>query len=468
MRLLRADLLPVIAAILASRFETARVIGYAEFVEQVSDDLDDLRDSGFPLPRQAQEYVGDWISSGYLIRRPTGAAREETVELSRSAADIVRFVGDVQQSRSSVTSSRLSNVTGLLDALARESDPDAATRVKGLIEQRDQIDAEIARIEEGEYRPLDDLLARERLDEILRLAGEVPGDFAKVADDLETLNSQLREQIINHDGSRGGVLDQIFAEVDLIENSEAGRTFNAFHELLLDRLLADRFDTAVDALLERGFAHDLDGGAAVFLRRYLSVLQRESHQVRLNLTEFSKSLRRFVETQEYREHKRLAEALGHAEQAALAALKRHAPTAPLGRDLDLTSARIASIGSWSLHNPADLRTVDDVVANATLELDLEELRRQVRLTEIDFPELQSQIVETLADRAGATVGDVLERHPASQGLASIIGLLILAEEFASRATGVERWSWTSSRGSSRTVTAPRYVFLQVPSHWSEP
>ena len=192
MRLLRADLLPVIAAILASRFETARVIGYAEFVEQVSDDLDDLRDSGFPLPRQAQEYVGDWISSGYLIRRPTGAAREETVELSRSAADIVRFVGDVQQSRSSVTSSRLSNVTGLLDALARESDPDAATRVKGLIEQRDQIDAEIARIEEGEYRPLDDLLARERLDEILRLAGEVPGDFAKVADDLETLNSQLR------------------------------------------------------------------------------------------------------------------------------------------------------------------------------------------------------------------------------------------------------------------------------------
>nr|WP_231980075.1 GNAT family N-acetyltransferase [Tessaracoccus coleopterorum] len=130
-RLLRADLLPVVVAVLSYRFEATRVVGYAEFLEQVGEDLDELRDAGFALPRTAQEYVADWISGGYLVRRPGAAAREETVELSRSAADVVRFVGDAQESRSAVTSSRLSNVAGLLDSLARESDPDATTRIQG-------------------------------------------------------------------------------------------------------------------------------------------------------------------------------------------------------------------------------------------------------------------------------------------------------------------------------------------------
>lgn len=468
LRLLRADLLPVVVAVLGHRFEAARVLGYAEFIEQVSDDLDELRDSGFTLPRSAQEYVADWIGNGYLVRRAGAAAREETVELSRSAADVVRFVADVEQARSAVTSSRLSNVTGLLDVLARESDPDAATRIQGLREERDRIDEEIARIEAGDYHPLDDRTARERLAEILRLAGEVPGDFAKVADDLESLNGDLREQIINNDGSRGGVLDEVFAGVDLIETSEAGRTFNAFHDLLLDRVLTDRFDSAVEAILGRGFSESMPGADAVFLRRYLTLLQRESQQVRRSLMEFSRSLRRFVQTQEYREHKRLAEALGRADQAALAALRKHQPGTQLGRDLDLTSMRIASVGSWSLHNPADLRTVEEVVAQEVPELDLEQLRLLVRLTEIDFRELERNIAQTVATAPGATAGDVLREHPASQGLASIVGLLILAEENATLAPGSEQWSWTSSKGSNRTVSAPRYVFTSVPSHWSHP
>lgn len=467
-RLLRADLLPVVVAVLAHRFEATRVVGYAEFIEQVSDDLDELRDAGFTLPRTAQEYVADWISNGYLVRRPGAAAREETVELSRTAADVVRFVGDAQESRSAVTSSRLSNVGGLLDALARESDPDASTRVQGLREERDRIDREIERIEAGDYQPLDDLIARERLAEILRLAGEVPGDFAKVADDLESLNGELREQIINNDGSRGGVLEDVFAGVDLIESSEAGRTFNAFHELLLDHVLADRFDSAVEAVLERGFTDELPAPEAVFLRRYLALLQRESNQVRRSLTEFSRSLRRFVETQEYREHKRLAEALTRAEQAALAALKKLPPTAPLGRDLDLTSMRISSVGAWALHNPADLRTVEEVVANEVPKLDLESLRMLVRLTEIDFPELERQIAATVETTPAATVADVLAAYPATQGLASVVGLLVLAEEHATRAPGRQRWEWTSSLGAARGVDAPRFVFTSVPSHWSHP
>jgi len=467
-RMLRADLMAVIVAVLGRRFAEVRVISYAEFLEQVADDLDELRDDGFTLPRNAQEYVGDWIANGYLVRRGSTAAREETVELARDAAEALRFVAAIDQPTSAVTSSRLANVIGLLGDLARDSDPDASSRLEALRARRSEIDEEMARIESGDFEPLDRDLARERMREILHLAGEIPGDFAKVADDLEALNASLREQIINNDGSRGGVLDQVFAGVDLIEGSEAGRTFNAFHELLLDLVVADRFDRAVDELLGRDFTTEFSGTEIAFLRRFLSVLQRESSQVRRSFTDFSRSLRRFVQTQEYREHKRLADALARADGAALQALRRHPPATRLGRDLDLTSMRIASITAWRLHNPADQRSVEDVTTNAVVELDLEQLRALVRLTEIDFAELQHDVADTVAARGIATVAEVLDRHPATQGLASVVGLHILAAEYGTRAVGVEEWGWVSAGGQSRTVGAPRYIFDSVPEYWSQP
>lgn len=466
LKLLRADLMPAMVAIFSGRFADHRILTYAEFVAGVADDLDELRDAGFALPQTAQQYVAAWIRDGILIRRPT-ESREETVELSRDAADAVRFVTAVEQPQSAVTSSRLSNLADLLSGLARDSDPEPTSRLDSLRAERDRLDAEIARVESGEFEPMSDIEATERLREILRLAGEVPGDFAKVADDLDRLNQGLREQIITNDGSRGSVLARVFAGVDVIEESDAGRTFAAFHRLLLDPALTDAFDEAVDAVLQRSFTQALAGSDAAFLRQFLTTLQQESAQVRQTLTSFSRSLRRFVETQEYREHKRLADALERAEQAAYAALQRLSPIKEVGRSLDLTSVPISSIGAWALHNPADLRTQTEVVEHATTPLDIEHLRALVRLTEIDFPELQRHIAATLADTPTATAGEVLARFPATQGLASIVGMLLLATDHAIATPEHETWSWTSPSGRTKNVIAPRYVFSEVPQHWSE-
>lgn len=341
LKLLRAENMPVIAATCGRHLVEQRVLPYPEFVTLVAEDLAELRDDGFALPRTAQEYIADWIRDAILIRRAT-AAREETVELSPSAADAIGFIASIDQPRASVTSSRLANVSELLSTLARDTDPDPAHLVEALRRERDRIDQQIARVEQQGYVPLDDASAQERLAEVLRLADEVPRDFAKVAGSLEQLNQSLREQIVNHDGQRGGVLAEVFSGVDVIENSDAGRSFNAFYRLLLDPELIEGFDAAVDAVLQREFTNELPLAESAFLRQYLTTLQRESAQVRGTLTDLSRSLRRFVETQEYREHKRLADAIGRAEQVAMAVLRELPATHPLGLGLDLTSMTISS------------------------------------------------------------------------------------------------------------------------------
>jgi hypothetical protein len=464
-QLLRADNLPVVVASLHEQLGGAqRVKPAPEFLEQLTEDLADLRGAGFDLPRSAPEYLAEWVRQGLVVRRPADG-REETVELSPSAQQAVRFVADVHTPRSSVTSSRLGNVVDMLERLSRDTDPARESRLALLLRERERLDAEIAAVEQGRFTPLSDDIALERLSEILRLAGEIPSDFARVSTDFETLNRELREQIIRRSGSRGDVLADVFSGVDLIEESEAGRTFTAFFALVLSPDVAGSLDQAVDGVLDRGFAGALTTQEEFLLRHLLTTLQSESAQVRAVMTGFSRSLRRFVETREYREHRRLAEALDEAKAVALRAADRVRPLMPLDASLDTSSFPMSSVGTWKLRNPADSRAANPVLSQPSGVLDLEALRLQVRESEIDFAELRAAVVDTLDRQPIATVGDVLSLHPATQGLASIVGLLVLAHSVGSRAAGDEILSWLSAQQHPRAVRVVRYLFTEVPVDW---
>ena len=67
--------------------------------------------------------------------------------------------------------------------------------------------------------------------------------------ELETLNTQLRRQLLDPEGSRGDVLDEIFAGVDLIGESDAGRSFNAFYSLVVDPERGAWLDTWIGQVL---------------------------------------------------------------------------------------------------------------------------------------------------------------------------------------------------------------------------
>ena len=461
----RAELMPVMTAVLTERLTgPTRVVPASELAAQLESDFDELRDHGFDLPRTAQEYLADWVRQGVLVRRP-GEGRTETIELSAPATVALRFLGELTRPRSTVTSSRLATVTHLISELARLTDDDAERRLAQLQRQRDELDAEIARAEQGRIPVLDPDTALERLAEIVALTVQIPQDFAQVSASVEELNRDLREQIITATGSRGHVLDDVFAGVDLIDKSDAGRTFDAFHTMLLDPDRTERFDAAVASVLERDIADTLSREEQRLLRDLFSVLQRESRQVRGVMTGLSRSLRQFVETHAWLEHQRLADALSKAQAATLDALRQHSPTTRLAWKLAATSLPIASVGSWHLHNPDDVRTAEPVGAEPVLDLDLHALRDQVRVSEIDFVELQEAVAEVVNRSGVVSLGEVLVDHPASQGLASVVGLIVLAQRFGAEAAGTENVHWLSASGRRREMELPRLLFTHVPEQW---
>ena len=74
------------------------------------------------------------------------------------------------------------------------------------------------------------------------------------------------------------------------------------------------------------------------------------------------------------------------------------------------------------------------------------MRERIRESEIDLAELHAAVNETVGAEGVASISAVLARHPASQGLASVIGLIRLAQRYGTRDDGTEWLQWTTSSG----------------------
>jgi hypothetical protein len=458
-RLLRADNAHLIVGILGAHLGgEQRRLDAADLYERVDADLDQLRDYGLELPRNGQGYCSDWRSAGFLVRRPTADARGETFELSAGALAAIRTLDALAAPRQAATESRLAAIAAQLGQLALDTDPDATRRLEQLHARRDEIDAEIERVHAGDIDPLDDPRALERIRDILMQSEEMPSDFARVRAQFEELNRMLRQRILESDDSQKHVLDEVFRGVDLIAESDAGRSFAGFSALILDPALGASFDDNIDRILDRGFAGKLSADQRRFLRRLILTLKSNSAEIQEVVTNFARGLRRYVQSQEYQRDRVLRDLLRQALASGVAAAKHTKPYLDTSVTLELSAVRMASVGGVRLFNPAEFDASAPIATNVSETVDLEALRALARDTEIDFDELIQNTNALLAETEHCTVGDVLARFPASQGVASVVGLLALAAVQGVRAEGHERVRWVGGDHTGRFADIPIHTF----------
>jgi len=468
LKLLRTDHAPITLGLLAAHLGAeVRTRTAADLYDLLTGDLEELRLHGIDLPRTAQKYCATWVEQGFLSRRASREERTEEFSLTEAAHSALRILDQVQAPREAVTSSRLALLSDRLRALAREADPDSARRIETLRQEQERLTAQIETILKLGAEPLPEHQALEAAEELYALAHDVPSDFSRVRGELERLHRRLRLDLVEHDGPQGEILDQLFLGVDSIEGSEAGRSFAAFHSMLIDPVQEARFNDAVDALASRPFAAAFGPDRLRYLQSYLSRLQRESHQVRHAMIDLSRSLREFVRSRQFEEFRALADRLRRPQRLGLAIAPSVRPQTKLGIDLTLSTFTPRSIGQLRLLSPSE-RTAEDSLEHArTAVLDLEALRATIRESEIDMVELTDAVDAVLATRSSATIAEVLAAHPATQGLASVVGLLVLAHRHGEPLEdAAELVSWVPQEsGPGRSVSpAPASRAARVPAY----
>jgi hypothetical protein len=461
-KLLRADSAPVIAGLLGVHLGgDERRVDADELYERLDDDLERLRGQGVPLPLTAKGYCAEWRSAGFLVRRPSSEARGETLELSPDAIAGIRFLQGRAAPRSSVTESRLASLAAQVRRLAIDTDPDVTARIALLEEEIEGIELRIASLHAGDEAALDADRALERVRDVLAQAADVPDDFARVRAEFEALNASLRAKIVESDVSQAAVVDEVFRGIDHISDSDAGRSFAAFAQLVLDPALGAAFEADIRRILDRGFARELTADERRALRAFLTTLKGRSAEIHDVITLFARALRRYVQSQDYQRDRVLRTLLREAQHAGVEAAAHTRPWHPTSLMLDLSAVSFSSAGAVEPYDPAEFAATGEVVSQEPAVASLEELRALARETEIDFDELTRNVNALLVEAPSCTVAEVLARYPATQGVGSVIGLLSLAAEQGTVDDEPELLSWHGADGVARAALVAAHRFTGV-------
>lgn len=462
LRMLRADYAAVIAALLSTHLgKPGARLAADDLYELIDADLAVLRDH-VELPQTARAYCDDWRKLGFLVRRPSVGTRGETLELSPEGHVALRVFAQLDEPRSTVTQSRLLGLAQAVRQLAIDTDPEADRRLAALRAERDRIDEEIARIKTGDFEVLDNRSSLERVNEVLLQAQDLPADFAGVRSRFEQLNHELRARILEIDDAQGSVLDDVFRGVDLIESSDEGQTFSAFSMLIRDPERSSALESDLSAVLDRDFVRTLSPEARRTLRSLVHDLKHNSREVHAVLTEFARGLRRYVYSQEFQRDRALRDALQEALAAAVPASRQVRATSAFGQDIELSSLRISSVGEINMHDPTEYDTGATLSDAEAGTVDLVALAAIARESDIDFAELIDNVNLAVAQGSPISVGQVLDLRPATQGLASIVGLLSLATTYGEvHPLRIEHLGWLGADGVDREADVAVHIFSEA-------
>lgn len=460
-KLLASHNAPIVLGVLQELFlGEDRVLPASVLHERLTLEFQRLKQAGEDMAQSPQAYIAAWLSEGWLSRRLPVGAQEEQYELTTDAVTAIRFLQGVLQPRAIATESRLATVMQQLTKLAEDTNPDPGSRREALLAERARIDRQLDDLGRGIVETLPAERALERAREVIALADDLAADFRRVRDDFDTLNRQLRADVLNNEGSRGQVLEQLFAGMDLIGETPAGKTFYAFWRLLTDIEQTTIFSEALTEVVSRDFARQLANDERRFLRNLTSRLLDEGGLVHEVLQTFSRSLRTFVQSREYLEQRRFAKVLRTSQRDALAIKDEIRTNQDIGFELWMTSATLRSASQWHLYDPAE-RMVESSMRDAPASsMSLQHIADMVRNSEIDFALLRKNIFESLQHSNVVSIVELLRDYPPTQGLGSVVGYIYLAVRHGRIATGHVQVTWAGMDDTQRTANVPSVYFLK--------
>jgi hypothetical protein len=160
-RLLNSPHAPLIASFLQRVFiaPNERVIAQADLVEALEDNLFALREQlgADAFPKNALDYLNDWAGNdkGWLRKFYRQSSDEPWFDLTPATEKAISWLDSLAERAFVGTESRLLTLFELLKQISSGSETDPEARIAELQQRRDDIDAETARVLDGDMPLLD-------------------------------------------------------------------------------------------------------------------------------------------------------------------------------------------------------------------------------------------------------------------------------------------------------------------------
>lgn len=463
-RLLQADHSPLISSFFDKVFiqPNIRIMGQSDLVSKLEDILYQLRelDGAEKFPRTAQAYLDEWAQNdkGWLRKFYPQGSDEPHYDLTPATEKALTWLEGLIERRFVGTESRLLMVFELLKQMVNGAETNAEVKIAELEKRKKEIELEIAAIQTGDIKLMDDSALKDRFVQVNATARELLSDFRAVEHNFRELDREVREQIASWDGPKGALLGKIFGERDAISDSDQGRSFRAFWDFLmspasqeeLSQLLSDVFE--MESLTE--YTQDKR-----LKRIHFDWLEAGEYTQR-TVAKLSQQLRRYLDDQAYLENKRIMQLLDTINAKALL-VKKHPPKESLMTMNEPFVALHLPMERPLFSPPVKLKINDKVSIGEAHELVPDVLFNQII---INKAQLKLNIKKALNTRPQVTLKQIIDDFPLQQGLAELIVYMSIAATNKSALfdeSEIELIRWINSDGIEKQVTLPRIIFTRI-------
>src|SRR6266700_2772049 len=466
-RLLRADHASLVLSFLHQVFvaENVRSIPAAELASRLDDELYALNERGQQnepkrFPRPAKAYLDDWAApeAGWLRKYYPEGTDEPHVDATPAVEKALQWVGSLKEREFVGTESRLNTIIDLLRQIIFGTETDPQQRIAELRRQRQEIDDQIARIQDGELDLLDASAVRDRYQQFSAIARELLADFRQVEENFRKLDRQLREKITGWHGGKGELLDDVLGSRETIAGSDQGKSFQAFYDLLLSQARQEELSGLLDSVHQLTEIIGKDPRLRHVHYDWLDAAERTQATVR----QLSEQLRRFLDDQVWFENRRVIDILRDIEAHALELRERR--DFAVSMHLDGAAPAIRLPMERPLYAPVRKARIDSGdVRPADEDTDPAALFEQVY---VDPEPLRGCVRQALRRAPQVGLAELVVGHPLRQGVAELVTYLSLKDGtfglvFDERHH--EQVSWQEPDGRQRKVTMPRVTFIRSPA-----
>lgn len=420
-RLLRMENAPLILAFVTDLFEDINEIAFGRAKVALDTELDLWREQGLlDSDVNASTYLRQWIQSGWLRELDDQLNKTDACEVA------LRFCRQLDQRESNATASHLRIVQDAVRDLSVAISPDPQERIDLLETHKAQIQRELDDLNAGIIHELSETEQRERIIEIYQLAAVLTGDFRRVEDEIRQLDQTLRVQMIESGGSRGEVILKLLEQEQLLADSDAGRAFEGFFQLLCDQNRSTEFREQLKAILNRPAAQNLNEQQVHFLGKLMRELSRESGRVFQVRRRTEENLRQFIESGASSEMRAVDRLLGKLERLAINLKDAELPLRNnTGLRLLSGNAKMQSPDSLRLKQPEEQLDTRDVQLQQNTTTPSDDMLQQLHAVQV------IKVAERLRNhlrnsRIPLSIAALVEQQPIRAGLEELVACLRVA------------------------------------------
>lgn len=132
------------------------------------------------------------------------------------------------------TQSRFGAIFESIKSIVQKATTNPVVRVNHLKAQRQEVDLEISSIQKtGIARRMDETLIREKFLNLIEDTRRLISDFCLVEDIFKDLTASIKRRKIQETVQRGMILGEVLDAYDYLEESDQGKSFDAFWQFLL-------------------------------------------------------------------------------------------------------------------------------------------------------------------------------------------------------------------------------------------